>query len=178
MKIKHYIYIFLVAFPISTFAENSVQINSIIKARLSLCHDVASYKIHKNIAIENLKQEQVVLAKAAQSAKKYTLEPNSVLSFTQAMMDSCKQIQHADFNNPKTQSHKIIPITETRKKLAKLNQKLFTTLAHQLNTQAKLTGLNYPSFSRAFSELQLSNKQQQTLFKALKKIELDKDNKK
>ncbi|WP_133407463.1 chorismate mutase [Parashewanella tropica] len=171
---KHLLAVLLLCFSSTSVAKENPSIYSVIQSRLSLCHDVATYKIHNKIAVENKKQEEIVLSKAVKSAKQFALRPEPVIKFTQALMESCKQIQRADFNRNQSQQIEVPPLKKIREELAKHNKRLFTLLATQLQAPSQLTNLDYSTFSNTLSTLPLNKVQKRDLFETMKKIQLEK----
>ncbi len=77
--LKRSVALLLTLFSFSCFAApTSDKLFSVINERLSYMEDVALFKAQKHKAIEDIKREEVVIAKASASAAKAGLNEGSV----------------------------------------------------------------------------------------------------
>ena len=66
---------------------------SLVEARLLLMKDVARYKWHHDLPVEDLAREQVVLEQARSDALRHSLNVESYLAFMSAQINAAKAIQ-------------------------------------------------------------------------------------
>ena len=95
--------LFLTLFFISTphlanaeQTESSV-LFSLINKRLSYMEDVALYKYEKNIKVEDLDREQIVINEALEEATDKDLDRSSIENFFRTQIDIAKLIQYRYF---------------------------------------------------------------------------------
>lgn len=69
----------------------------LVNKRLSLMDEVANYKWHKKIPIEDIEREQIVLANAGKGAARFNLEAHSSRAFFSAQIAAAKEIQRTWF---------------------------------------------------------------------------------
>ena len=77
-------------FPVLAAAADAP---ALIAERLSLMKDVAIYKSERDIPVEDLQREAVVIDAAVKAAAEHGLEPETTRAFFQAQIDAAKAIQ-------------------------------------------------------------------------------------
>ena len=77
--------------------KESSALFSLINKRLSYMEDVALYKYEKNIKIEDLDREQIVINEALEEAAEKDLDRTSIENFFRTQIDIAKSIQRRYF---------------------------------------------------------------------------------
>lgn len=155
--------------------ETNSDVASLINQRLSYMKDVAGYKAANHLAIEDLPQEDKVLASAVQQAEKLGLAGESVKPFVQAQMDAAKAIQYryrADWLSTPEQGWQPLPLDQVRTKINVLSASILSGISTQLARGEPFT--NKPSFLHSLNQTHLAEGDKARLWEALQKISLKK----
>ncbi len=155
-------------------ATNS-DVASLINQRLSYMKDVADYKAANHLAIEDLPQEEKVLASAVQQAEKLGLAGESVKPFVQAQMDAAKAIQYryrADWLSSPEQGWQPLPLEQVRSKINVLSASILSGIRAQL-AQGK-PFIDKAAFLHTLDQTNLEQGDKTRLWEALQKISLKK----
>jgi chorismate mutase-like protein len=148
----------------------------LIDRRLSWMKDVAAYKWANDLPIEDLERERVVLARSAQGAARYGLDPSTVQRFVQSQMDLAKEIQSYWFRQWRQKSSPPPEFrdltTEIRPDLLKLGDEILQTIARLAPWQHSGGALEalQPVFVDGISGEPLSYEQKAQLFRAVQAV--------
>ncbi|MBK0127661.1 chorismate mutase [Pantoea sp. S61] len=171
--------ILLVGLSCSATALAAPAINSdvasLINQRLSYMKDVAGYKAVNHLPVEDLPQEDKVLASAVQQAEKLGLAGESVKPFVQAQMDAAKAIQYryrADWLSTPEQGWQPLPLDQVRTRINALSARILNGISEQLAQGKPFT--DKPAFLHALDQAHLEQGDKTRLWEALQKISLKK----
>lgn len=145
-----------------------------VNQRLSYMKDVAAFKAEKHRPIEDLQQEQKVLAASKQRATQFCLDENSVVPFIQAQMDAAKAVQYrfrADWLATPIHGWQPRPLEEVRGQLAKLNDVILQQIAQGLQ-QKTLNALTEKQFVQLLTQPNLSAADKSRLYRTLQEVRL------
>ncbi|MBS0883499.1 chorismate mutase [Pantoea sp. JGM49] len=148
---------------------------SLINQRLSYMKDVAGYKAANHLAIEDLPQEEKVLASAVLQAEKLGLAGESVKPFVQAQMDAAKAIQYryrADWLSTPEQGWQPLPLDQVRSKINVLSASILSGIRAQLAQGKPFT--DKAAFLHTLDQANLEQGDKTRLWEALQKISLKK----
>ncbi len=148
---------------------------SLINQRLSYMKDVAGYKAANHLAIEDLPQEEKVLASAVQQAEKLGLAGESVKPFVQAQMDAAKAIQYryrADWLSTPEQGWQPLPLDQVRSKINVLSASILSGIRGQLAEGKPF--IDKAAFLHTLNQANLEQGDKTRLWEALQKISLKK----
>lgn len=128
---------FLVTHPVHANEEATEALNplfEIMAERLSIMKDVALYKWHNHLQVEDLYREEIILAKTTEKAISLGLQPAPSRHFFQMQMDAAKAIQtswHQKWNKTDNLQLSEGPNlkTELRPELIRLGDKIMLLLA-------------------------------------------------
>ena len=176
--LKRSVALLLTLFSFSCFAApTSDKLFSVINERLSYMEDVALFKAQKHKAIEDIKREEVVIAKASASAAKAGLNEGSVVAFFKAQISAAKAIQYryrADLLSHPVKKEPRDLKTVIRPALIKLGGQINSEMAGFLAEGGELTEKDWPSFKQTLQQQYLNAGDKRMLFDALSKVELKK----
>lgn len=167
--------VFLLNAP-HTFAQT--QANAVylaINERLTYMEDVALYKAIHQKPIEDVTREQVVLAKAVESADLAGLDKTSVAPFFQAQIAVAKAIQYryrADLLSKPTRAQPRDLQAVIRPALITLGAQINQHIATHLEQHKRFSDDDFSVFKQALTVNYLSDSDKQLLFTALQKITL------
>lgn len=122
-------------------AINTEDVVALINQRLSYMKDVAGYKANNHLAIEDLSQEDKVLANTVNEAKQLGLDGESVKSFIQAQMDAAKAIQYryrADWLSIPEKDWQPESLEQVREQISVLNTNILTGVRTKLTRASGL----------------------------------------
>jgi chorismate mutase len=152
----------------------SSELFTAINERLGYMGDVALFKAHNHLAIEDIEREKIVIDKAKKSAHEKGLDPDSVEEFFKAQISVAKAIQfryRADLlSQPSFQEPKDLK-REIRPQLLSLGDQIIQQMAIYIEALAfKPTG--FADFDAAINVEYVTASDKQLLFKALQKVKL------
>lgn len=160
----------------STMAASTTRDNVevLINQRLSYMKDVAGYKEKNHLAIEDLTQENKVLADSVAIAEKVGLNGESVKPFIHAQMDAAKAIQYryrADWLSAKENGWQPAPLEQVRTKISALNTDILTHISADLKHGVKFTDQH--KFMQVVNQPNLKPADKERLWRSLGKITLN-----
>ncbi|MDF7647600.1 chorismate mutase [Pantoea sp. Acro-805] len=154
-------------------SEINSDVASLINQRLSYMKDVAGYKAANHLAIEDLPQEEKVLASATQQAEKLGLEGESVKPFVQAQMDAAKAIQYryrADWLSTPEQNWQPLPLDQVRTKINALSASILSGIRTDLTRGEHFS--SEATFLQALNQTHLAESDKARLWETLQKVRL------
>ena len=107
-----------------------------IEQRLGVMHEVAAYKWHRNMPIEDTNREERVLENGLKVAERFGFESNTIESFLRLQIEAAKQIQeywHTQWEGriPRDKLTNVPDLaSEIRPQLLDLNEKMLSGLAN------------------------------------------------
>ena len=158
---------------VATAAEKTSEVASLINQRLSYMKDVAGYKASNHLAIEDLPQEQKVLASAIQQAEKLGLDGESVKPLVQAQMDAAKAIQYryrADWLSAPETQWQPLALDKVRSQISVLSASILSAIHTDL-AQGKHFS-DQAAFRHQLTQTQLSDSDKARLWEALQQVRL------
>ncbi len=143
-----------------------------IGERLALMKPVAAWKRARDVAVEDLGREAVVLEKATQSAAKVGLAAETAKPFFQAQITAAKEIQNcwiARWSNNEAQPPDPVPDlkTEIRPKLIEIGAALLADIRKVLASGAKFDAAQSAAFRAKVKLDCLSPEGHETIYKEL-----------
>lgn len=160
-----------------------VTLFQLVDQRLSHMKDVAAYKWRKQIAIEDLKREQVVTENASTYAVEQGLDRHSSRDFFLAQIEAAKVIQRSWFVEWEQDSSLLAGaskdlVTEIRPELIRLGNQIIAQLQLILESGKQLPAQQQRNLFTALLDTdRLDLESRQNLFDALVRIKLDPDKK-
>lgn len=158
-----------------SFSTADASLGKLINERLSWMKDVAGAKAQQHQAIEDLAQEQKVLARAVIDAESLGLDGESVKPFIQAQMDAAKAIQYryrADWLSTPETSWQPRPLNEVRKQISELSDRILRKVAERLKASGKLTEADREEFMRTVQQHNLTGQDKAHMWQAIKLVSL------
>ncbi|WP_017345632.1 chorismate mutase [Pantoea sp. A4] len=133
--------VLMLAFSASSLAApvTSSRLAELINQRLGYMQAVAADKARTHKAVEDLAQEQQVLARTAQRAVALGLDGESVKPFIQAQMDAAKAIQYryrADWLAQPDTALPNLSLAEVREKISSLSDAVLAQTAELLKQKS------------------------------------------
>lgn len=153
-------------------AQND-DVASLVNQRLSYMKQVAGYKAKNQLAIEDLRQEEKVLAVSLDEAERLGLKRESVKAFVQAQMDAAKAIQYryrADWLSVPENDCQPDSLEQIRTKISILNTRILTTISDTLMKGESFAGKD--DFLNALNQINLHNDDKERLWYSMKEITL------
>lgn len=146
-----------------------------INQRLSFMNDVALYKAHHQLPIENSARELVVINKAILAASQQGLDPHSVEGFFKAQITVAKIIQYR--HRASLLAGGLLPQgkdlqTEVRPALLELGDKIIIQLAEQLKKHGPVKRHQLALFNTAINIEHITEDDKRLLFNALIQVAL------
>jgi chorismate mutase len=168
--------VILVIFSHQATAEViSFELFKAINQRLAYMEDVALFKAHHHLAIEDIEREKIVIDKAKTSAYEKGLDPDSVEEFFKAQISVAKAIQfryRADLlSQPSSQEPKDLQ-REIRPHLLSLGDQIIQQMAGYLEAHGSFKPTGFADFDAALTVGYVTVSDKQLLFRALQKVEL------
>lgn len=166
-----------IAFVMMTFsasAADSQQLFNLIGQRLSYMEAVAAYKAAAHKPIEDIAQEEKVIAKATEQARKVGLDPKSVVPFLKAEIDAAKAIQYryrADWLSIPQKNPQPVSLDVLRAHIGETGDAILTQL-HSVLSQGGLKPADRADFEKAVAEPNLVAADKKKLFDALTEVRL------
>ncbi len=161
----------------STHTDAFTRLSSLINQRLSCMKEVARFKAIKRLPIEDIAQEQVVLARSVRQAKAIGLDETSISVFISAQMNVAKAIQYryqADwFSSPVYWQPR--HLDELRTEITRLNDALLTALHTMLAAGIIPDDSLYVLFTKIVNAHHVHDSDRKQLFTALKAVTLKKN---
>ncbi|ABC30635.1 chorismate mutase, putative [Hahella chejuensis KCTC 2396] len=158
----------------ANYAEDTFQA---INERLSYMKDVALFKAQKGAPVEDVERERVVLDKAKEEAAGHGVDPTSVSDFFSAQISAAKAIQfryRADWLSDADalkQSARDLQ-AEVRPALLKLGDAIIIAIADKLKNEGPFTDAERDLFNDTLTIENLSQRDKDMIFQALKQIRL------
>ncbi|WP_416361622.1 chorismate mutase [Kosakonia cowanii] len=163
------------SFSAAAAVTADASLGKLINERLSWMKDVAGAKAQQHQAIEDLAQEQKVLARAVIDAEALGLDGESVKPFIQAQMDAAKAIQYryrADWLATPETNWQPRPLDEVRKQISELSDRILRKVAERLKASGKLTEADREEFMRTVQQHNLTGQDKAHMWQALESISL------
>lgn len=149
-------------------AADPGELYRLVNARLALMEQVAAYKWHRGLPIEDLQREAVVLDSARDAALRHGLEPGSSRRLFAAQIAAAKAVQGHWFEVWKSGSGpgNVADLSETiRPELLRLGEAILASAA------AANEPLDQQAFANAMTVTGLSQAHREALFDALNGLE-------
>ncbi len=146
---------------------------TLINQRLAYMKDVAGYKAAHHLPIEDLVQEDKVLASSVKEAESLGLDGDSVRPFVQAQMDAAKAIQYryrADWLATPDADWQPAPLDQVREKIGALSSEVLQGISAQLHRGDRFTQQH--AFIKSLNQPHLSEADKLRLWKALQRVTL------
>ncbi|NRB36973.1 MAG: gamma subclass chorismate mutase AroQ [Pseudomonadales bacterium] len=161
----------LVTFSINTVAEiTATEVFVSINERLGYMEDVALYKAHNHLAIEDISREVTVINKAKDSARSKGLNPDQLETFFKAQIAVAKAIQYryrADLlSRPTLPAAKDLQ-KELRPSLLRLGDKIINQIALYTASHGSFSLVQFSDFDQVITGRYISQKDKQMIFRAL-----------
>ncbi|WP_444997143.1 gamma subclass chorismate mutase AroQ [Aliikangiella sp. IMCC44359] len=144
-----------------------------INERLKYMEDVALYKAHNQLAIEDLAREKIVINRAKAVAKKEGLSPEHIEGFFKMQIIVAKAIQFRYRADLLFQPSSIKPKQlnqHIRPQLIKLGNKIIQQIAVYIKAHQSFNKTQFHEFSQAISVNYATESDKQLLFNTLLKI--------
>ena len=147
---------------------------SLIDQRLSFMEDVAVYKAQRNIAIEDRRQEALVLEKAVEAAARSGVDGTAAERFFRTQIDAAKSIQKKVLERFSTED--ILAAgprdlnEEIRPELISLGESILRSASDHLVRFGPIAEADYPFFQQGLSNVYLDQSQARELFDALRTL--------
>ncbi|WP_420959991.1 chorismate mutase [Brucella sp. IR073] len=161
--------------PSMAFAAKDQKLFSLIDERLAYMKDVASYKAASHQPVEDIAQEQKVIAASKAEADRIGLAPDSLVPLLRAQIDAAKAIQYryrADWLSVPQENTKPIPLPALRASIAETGDAILTQLRAVLISQGQIKPAQRALFDKIVNEPMLSAADKKKLFEALRKVSL------
>ncbi|MFK8050759.1 MAG: gamma subclass chorismate mutase AroQ [Halioglobus sp.] len=136
----------------------SDHLSDLVVQRLSHMKEVAAYKWHSGLPIEDLKRESVVLSSIPQLSLQHGLVASTAQSFFRSQIEAAKEVQHYWFRLWRRDPNLIPPTpgdltTEIRPELIALGKRIASSLGEETLATEQLTveGLS-PATAKKLSE--------------------------
>jgi cyclohexadienyl dehydratase len=154
-----------------------VTLYQLVNQRLSHMKNVAAYKWHNQLPIEDLQREQLVIEKATRLAKEVGLEQLASRNFFIAQIIAAKTIQHNWFTAWRQDNTSLPPSPgslddEIRPILIRLGNQIIRQVELVLNSGGQLPGQN-EIFANLVQTEKLDAESKTKLFHALVQLKLD-----
>ena len=169
-----YIFFLLVITSPQVWAEvTAEELFSTINQRLSYMEAVALFKAQKQLPIENIEREKVVLDKAKMSAHKQGLDPDHIEDFFKVQIAVAKAIQfryRADllFETSVKKSKDLQ--NEVRPALLKLGDHIIKKISMYLKNNGSIAPTLFSEFDAAIDIKYVTTSEKKHLFEALCKV--------
>lgn len=165
---------FICLFTLTVEADASPdEVFNIINERLTYMEDVALFKAHRHLPVEDVEREKLVVAETIISAQNSGIDLTHLESFIRAQMSVAKAVQYrhrADFlsNTPLRQPS---DLQETvRPLLLRLNDRLIEQLAMYLESCGSFNADQYNEFEKAITVKYVTTSDKQLMFRALQEV--------
>lgn len=160
----------------STYADDKLIIQ-LINQRMGLMKDIAANKALHHQAIEDLEQEQKVLAASLTQASQLGIDPQSIEPFIHAQMDVAKAIQYryrADWLSSPEPNWQARDLSSVRQKISQLSSDLIDNIAQELYKKERLElSANHLKESSILTHPHVSLADQRRLLDTLAIIQLE-----
>lgn len=156
-------------------AADITPLAQLINQRLSYMKDVAGAKAARNLAIENMTQEQNVLETSAAEAAAVGLDPDSIKPFIQAEIDAAKAIQYryrAEWLATPEPGWQPMPLDEVRLRIAEINHAIILELKNYLQEHPSNAMMEHFRFMHIVEQKLLKPQDKEHLYKTLKEVRL------
>ncbi len=160
----------------ATDTDNFESLSLLINQRLSCMQAVARFKAVNHLVIEDIAQENRVLARSVSRAKALGLDAASVKPFITAQMNAAKAIQYryrADWLIKPQLHQQPHHLDDLRSKIATLGDKLLVTLHAVLTDGTVMDDRRHRQFIRIVNQHHLSDEDREQLFNTLKAVKLN-----
>ncbi|WP_202740673.1 chorismate mutase [Acinetobacter sp. 'aerobic (ED)'] len=151
------------------------QLVALINQRLSWMKDVAGNKAIHHQAIEDLSQEEKVLAATLKQAAERGIEASSIRPFIMAQMDAAKAIQYryrADWLAQPEENWQPEDLNQVRTNISKLSSEIIDSIADELYKKGNLDHYSDESFMKFLNQQNLSQADKSLLLRTLSQIRL------
>lgn len=159
----------------SGFSADLQSIVDLFNQRFALMKQVAADKATNHLPVEDLPQEQKVLAAGVQQAMQEGLQIDSVQPFIQAQMDASKAIQYRYRANwlsvPLSDPHPR-ELSAVRAEIQQLSSAILLQIAQVLRSPTGISANQWPLFKSRLKQENLSVTDKKKLFYALLQIQL------
>lgn len=159
----------------ATLAEEYNETAKLINQRLSYMKQIAEYKAEKKLPIEDLDQENKVIAKSMADAESLGLNGESVRPFIISQIKAAKAIQyryHADWlSNPDKNLH-LKDLNEIRLKISMLSTEILKQVVKDLTDSQIKNNDDDCLFIKEIEQYHLENADKTGICLALKQIRL------
>ncbi|WP_188824135.1 chorismate mutase [Brucella endophytica] len=163
--------------PSMAGAAEDQKLFSLIDQRLAYMKDVAAYKAASHQPVEDIAQEEKVIAASKAEAGRIGLAPDSIGPFLRAQIDAAKAIQYryrADWMSVPRENTKPIPLPVLRARIGETGDAILRQLQAVLVSQGRIRPGQRALFDRMVDEPKLTAADKKKLFEALRKVSLRK----
>ena len=146
---------------------------ALINERLSYMEQVALYKNHNNLAIEDLEREQLVIESSKRSAAGQGLDPQSIESFFAAQIAVAKAIQYrhlADWLSTPNADQPPDLQSQLRPALTELGDRIINSLALLLQSGDSVSERHRQAFHAAITVRHVGESDKALLFETLAQV--------